>query len=230
MIELLWRKSVRPPTVTLGLGLPDILLPMVPLGLPVIGLRDTALPRLLAWGSKPPGAGRGCVSAWFVTWSCDAARFIAVWSGSVWCCIAEWLYAWAQLVSWRPRGTRRLSWWWICAGRYRAARWSRIGKSGRSSRGGRGSTSAPARAVTRSVPRMPNAKAVREIRRISYAFTAKEEFPDVAHRDGSFCFTEYAYAVGTSQSDVPRTIQEVTGLPGRCAVERRLLNARSRAS
>ena len=68
-------------------------------------------------------------------------------------------------------------------------------------------------AVTRSVSRIPNAKTLRELRRISYAFTAKGEFPDVAHRDGSFGFTEYAYAVGTSQPDVPRTIQEARASP-----------------
>ena len=34
----------------------------------------------------------------------------------------------------------------------------------------------------------------------------KGEFPDVAHRDGSFGSTEYAYATGTSQPGVPRTI------------------------
>jgi len=41
----------------------------------------------------------------------------------------------------------------------------------------------------------------------------KGEFPDVAHRDGSFRFTEYAYAVGTSQPGVPRTIQEARAMP-----------------
>ena len=87
--------------------------------------------------------------------------------------------------------------------------------SGRGSRGGRGSTSTTAvtPAVTRSVSRIPNAKTLCELRRISYAFTAKGEFPDVAHRDGSFGFTEYAYAVGTSQPDVPRTIQEARASP-----------------
>ena len=77
---------------------------------------------------------------------------------------------------------------------------------GRGSRGGRGP--APARPVTRSVPKHPNAKTISEIRRLSYAFTVKGEFPDVAHRDGFFRFTVYAYAVGTSQPGVPCTIQE----------------------
>ena len=72
---------------------------------------------------------------------------------------------------------------------------------------------APARPVTRSVAKQPNAKTISKIRRFSYAFTVKGEFPDVAHRDGSFRFTEYAYAVGTSQPGVPRTIQEARAMP-----------------
>ncbi|CAB1096834.1 unnamed protein product [Ectocarpus sp. CCAP 1310/34] len=47
----------------------------------------------------------------------------------------------------------------------------------------------------------------REVR-ISYSYTAKGEFPDVAHKDGSFGFAEYAYAAGTVQPDVPKTIEE----------------------
>ena len=39
------------------------------------------------------------------------------------------------------------------------------------------------------------------------------EFPDVAHRDASLGFTEYAYAVGGVQPDVPRTIQEARASP-----------------
>ena len=68
-------------------------------------------------------------------------------------------------------------------------------------------------AVTSSVSRIPNAKTLYELRRTSYAFPAKGEFADVARRDGSFGFTEYAYAVGTSQPDVPRTIQEARASP-----------------
>ncbi|CAB1117222.1 unnamed protein product [Ectocarpus sp. CCAP 1310/34] len=60
---------------------------------------------------------------------------------------------------------------------------------------------------------MPNAKTIRELRRISYAITAKGEFPDVTHRDGSFGFTEYAYAMGASQPDVPQTIEEARAMP-----------------
>ena len=41
----------------------------------------------------------------------------------------------------------------------------------------------------------------------------KEEFPDVAHRDDTFGFTEYAYAVGTTQPNVPQTIQEARVTP-----------------
>ena len=43
---------------------------------------------------------------------------------------------------------------------------------------------------------------------ISYAFTVKREFPDVTHRGGTSTFTKYAYAVGTTQPSVPRTIKE----------------------
>ena len=56
------------------------------------------------------------------------------------------------------------------------------------------------------------AKTISELRRLSYAFTVKGEFPDVAHRDGTFGFTEYAYTAGTTQPNVPRTIKEA--LPG----------------
>ena len=69
-------------------------------------------------------------------------------------------------------------------------------RGGSTSRGGRGSTGwrgcrggrgpPPARPVTRSVAKQPNAKAISEIRRLSYTFTVKGEFPDVAHWDGSF--------------------------------------------
>ena len=41
----------------------------------------------------------------------------------------------------------------------------------------------------------------------------KGEFPDVAHRDGTFGFTEYVYAVGTTQPNVPRTIKEARATP-----------------
>ena len=61
--------------------------------------------------------------------------------------------------------------------------------------------------------RQPNAKTISEIRRLLYAFTMKGEFPDVTHPDGSFRFTEYAYAVGTSQPGVPRTIQVARAIP-----------------
>ena len=95
------------------------------------------------------------------------------------------------------------------------SRGGRGSTDGRGSRGGRGPT--PARPVTRSVAKQPNAKTIGEIRRLSYAFTVKGEFPDVAHWDGSFRFTEYAYAVGTSQPGVPRTIQEARAMPdARC--------------
>ena len=41
----------------------------------------------------------------------------------------------------------------------------------------------------------------------------KGEFSDVAHRDGTFGFTEYAYAVVTTQPNVPRTIKEAQATP-----------------
>ena len=47
----------------------------------------------------------------------------------------------------------------------------------------------------------------------AYAFTVKEEFPDVAHRDSTFGFTEYVYTVGTTQPNVPRTIKEARATP-----------------
>ncbi|CAB1109543.1 unnamed protein product [Ectocarpus sp. CCAP 1310/34] len=73
---------------------------------------------------------------------------------------------------------------------------------------------------------------IRELRRISYAFTAKGEFPDVAHRDGSFGFTEHAYAMGASQPDVPRTIEEARAMPDgeqwNAAAEREIASLKER--
>ena len=43
--------------------------------------------------------------------------------------------------------------------------------------------------------------------------TVKGEFPDVAHRDGTFGFTEYVHGVKTSQPNVPRTIKEARATP-----------------
>ena len=80
-----------------------------------------------------------------------------------------------------------------------------------SSRGGRGSPSTPA--TTRSASSVPTAKTVSELRRLSYSLTVKREFPDVAHRDGTFGFTEYAYAVGTTQRNVARTIKVARTTP-----------------
>ena len=68
-------------------------------------------------------------------------------------------------------------------------------------------------AATRSALSVPTAKTISELRRLSYAFTVKGEFSDVAHRDGTFGFTEYAYAVGTTQPNVPRTIKEARASP-----------------
>ena len=58
---------------------------------------------------------------------------------------------------------------------------------GRGTRGGRGSTSTPA--TTRSASSVLTAKTISELCRLSYAFTVKGEFPDVAHRDDTFGFT-----------------------------------------
>ena len=41
----------------------------------------------------------------------------------------------------------------------------------------------------------------------------KGGFSDVAHRDGTFGFTKYAYAVGATQANVPRTIEEARATP-----------------
>ena len=113
---------------------------------------------------------------------------------------------------------------------------------GRGSSGGRGAASAPTRPTTRSsssqpsttqsAPSQPSARTISELRRLSYAFTVKGEFPDVAHRDGSFGFTEYAYATGTSQPGVPRTIQEARSMPDaamwNAAAEREMASLKER--
>eukprot|EP00903_Cladosiphon_okamuranus_P019283 g17724.t1 len=95
-----------------------------------------------------------------------------------------------------------------------ATRGGRGSVSGRGSRSGRSSTSAPAGTrVTRAVSSAPNKKTLSELRRLSYAFPAMGEFPDVAHRDATLGFTEYAYAVGGVQPDVPKTIQDARASP-----------------
>ena len=86
--------------------------------------------------------------------------------------------------------------------------------SGRGSRGGRGSIPAPPDTrITRAISRVPNQKTLSELHRLSYAFPAMGEVLDVAHRDATVGFTEYAYAVGAVQPDVPRTIQEARASP-----------------
>ena len=77
---------------------------------------------------------------------------------------------------------------------------------GRGTRGVRGSTSTLA--PTRSASSVPTAKTISELRRLPTRSPSKGEFPDVAHRDGTFGFTEYAYAVGTTQPIVPRIIKK----------------------
>ena len=68
-------------------------------------------------------------------------------------------------------------------------------------------------ATTGSASSVPTAKTISELRRLSYAFTVKGEFPDVAHGDFTFGFTEYAYAVRTTQPNVLRTIKEARATP-----------------
>ena len=95
-----------------------------------------------------------------------------------------------------------------------ATRGGRGSMSGCGSRGGRGSMSAPPDTrITRAITRVPNQKTLSELRQLSYAFLAMGEIPDVAHRDATLGFTEYAYAVGAVQPDVPRTIQEARASP-----------------
>eukprot|EP00903_Cladosiphon_okamuranus_P015234 g14080.t1 len=111
-----------------------------------------------------------------------------------------------------------------------ATRGGRGSVSGRGSRGGRSSTSASP--VTRAASRIPNAKTISELRRLSYAYTTKGEFPDVAHRDGSFGFVEYAYTTGIPQPGVPRNIQEARAMPDgaewNAAAEREMASLKER--
>ena len=87
--------------------------------------------------------------------------------------------------------------------------------SGRGSCGYRGSMSAPPDTrTTRAILRVPNQKILSELRRLSYAFPAIGEFPDVAQTDVTLGFTEYAYAVRAVQPDVPRIIQKARASPG----------------
>ena len=86
--------------------------------------------------------------------------------------------------------------------------------SGRGSRGGHGSISAPPDTrITRAISRVPNQKTLSKLRRLLYAFPAMGDFSDVAHMDATLGVTEYAYAVGAVQPDVPRTIQEARASP-----------------
>ena len=83
---------------------------------------------------------------------------------------------------------------------------------GRRTRGARGSTTTPA--TTRFVSSVPTAKTIGELRTcLSYSFTVQGEFPDFAHRDVTFGVTKYAYVVGTTQPNVPRTIDKARATP-----------------
>ena len=59
----------------------------------------------------------------------------------------------------------------------------------------------------------PSASFVATPTRLPYAFTASGEFPDIAHVDSTFGFTEYAHAVGTTQPKVSRTTKEARATP-----------------
>ena len=105
--------------------------------------------------------------------------------------------------------------------------------SGRGSRGGRGSMSAPLDTrITRAIWRVPNQTSLSELCRISDAFPAMGEFPDVGHRDVTLGFTKYAYAVGAVQPDVPRIIQKARASPdaakGKASAEREMKSLNDR--
>ena len=67
--------------------------------------------------------------------------------------------------------------------------------------------------ISRAISRVPNQKTLSELPRLSYAFPAMGDFLDVADMDATLGFTEYVYAVGAVQPDVPRTIQEARASP-----------------
>ena len=67
--------------------------------------------------------------------------------------------------------------------------------------------------ITRAISRVPNHTILSELRRLSYASFTMGEFPDEAHKDATLGFTEYEYALGAVQPDVPRTIQGARASP-----------------
>ena len=80
-------------------------------------------------------------------------------------------------------------------------------RGGAASRGGRGGSTWQRR-TTRSTANPPNARTMTELRRL--AFYTKGELKDIDHKDDCkpVAFVEYAYAVKTTQPNVPRIFQE----------------------
>ena len=207
-------KFVRQPTVILDLHLLDLLPPTMRLGLLVVRLRKIALP--CRWESVPR-----CRSTTRLLLDRHLVRRrrlvhrplvrlrLVLRRRGVLCVDA---FRGGRGSAPTPAVTRSAS-------RGRSARGDitqRGGGSsgsarGRGTRGGRGFTSTPA--TTKSASSVPTAKTISELHRLSYAFTVKVGFPDVAHRDGTFGFTEYVYAVGTTQPNIPQTIKEARATP-----------------
>ena len=85
------------------------------------------------------------------------------------------------------------------------SRGGRGSRGGAASRGGRGATTSQ-RPSTRSTAKQPNARTISELRRL--AFYTKGDFPDIAHKTDCVSFFEYAYAVKTTQPNVPQTFRD----------------------
>ena len=80
-------------------------------------------------------------------------------------------------------------------------------RGGAASRGGRGGSTSQL-PTTGSTANAPITRTISELRRL--AFYTKGEFTDITHKDdcNPVTFVEYAYAVKTTQPNVPRTFQE----------------------
>ena len=78
-------------------------------------------------------------------------------------------------------------------------------RGGAASRGGRGATTSQ-RPATRSTANQPNARTISELRR--HAFYKKGDFPDLVHKTDCVSFVEYAYAVKTTQPNVPKQFRD----------------------
>ena len=88
-----------------------------------------------------------------------------------------------------------------------ASRGERGSRGGTASRGGRGGSTSQC-PTTRSTANAPNSRTIIELPRL--AFYTKAEFTDIAHKDdwNPVSFVEYVYVVKTTQSNVPKNIQE----------------------